>query len=72
VSAVPPTLPPERCQEIARMVLGTAATEAQVTELAADIGAFAADFPPPTQEQLDQLAVLLRPDRSNSGRPDAA
>lgn len=59
-----PGLPYERCVAIARRVLRPGCTEQQVMEMADDIGRFVAEFPPPTQEQLDKIAVLLRPELS--------
>jgi hypothetical protein len=64
-------LPPERCRQIARWVLGAEASEEQVAEFAANGAKFVAEMPPPTQEQLDTIAVLLRPGPGEPGRSSA-
>lgn len=52
----------DRCAEIARMILGPAASDAAVAELAERTRRVAATLPPLTAEQRDVITVLLRPE----------
>lgn len=51
----------ERCVAIARMILGADVPEEEIAEFASYIDHATATMPPPSPEQRDAIAVLLRP-----------